>query len=451
MNGTIGKKSAAAVNTCRLCAPLGASLAFKGVQESIALLHGSQGCATYIRRYLISHFREPLDIASSSISEESTIFGGDKNLIRALENVTNIYHPRLIGVATTCLTETIGEDTESSIRRFLSNNDAYRPLVVNVSTPSYSANYSDGFNATIKALVATLAGGGKHTRKINLLPGSLSPADLRHLKTMMEDFGLEYTMLPDYSETLDGVSWSDYNYLPQGGTSILSIRDMGRAASSIEFTVCRDSSETASEFLKGSNGVPSLRMMIPIGVDAVDEFMAVLQKLSGNKIPEKYTMERGRLIDSYMDAHKYCFGKKVALIGEEELIISIARFLNETGMTPVLCASSCPKDRLRRSLNSLLPEIALNTKVLEDTDYDTFESAVKESGADIIIGNSKAFGLAKRCAIPLVRVGFPIHDRFGGQRMLHVGYRGTQELFDRIVNALLKHTQDSSEIGYGYL
>lgn len=183
MNGkTRIKTSAAAVNTCRLCAPLGASMAFKGVQEAISLLHGSQGCATYIRRYLISHYREPIDIASSSISEEATIFGGDENLIKALENITAVYHPRLIGVATTCLTETIGEDTESSVRRFLSKHTQEKPFIINVSTPSYCANYTDGFNATVKALVATLASTGEHTDRINLLPGSLSPADYRHLR-----------------------------------------------------------------------------------------------------------------------------------------------------------------------------------------------------------------------------------------------------------------------------
>ena len=57
------------------------------------LLHGSQGCATYIRRYMISHFREPLDIASSNFSEETAIFGGRENLRTALENVVRQYCP----------------------------------------------------------------------------------------------------------------------------------------------------------------------------------------------------------------------------------------------------------------------------------------------------------------------------------------------------------------------
>ena len=53
--------------------------------------------------------------------------------------------------------------------------------------------------------------------------------------------------------------------------------------------------------------------------------------------------------------------------------------------------------------------------------------------------------------VPLIRVGFPIHDRIGGQRVLHLGYRGAQELYDRIVNALLEVKQETSKVGYAYL
>ena len=63
-------------NACKLCTPLGACLVFRGVEGCIPFLHGSQGCSTYIRRYLISHFNEPIDIASSSFGEDATVFGG---------------------------------------------------------------------------------------------------------------------------------------------------------------------------------------------------------------------------------------------------------------------------------------------------------------------------------------------------------------------------------------
>src|SRR5512140_2027040 len=97
-------------NACKLCKPLGACLAFRGVAGAVPFLHGSQGCATYMRRYIISHFKEPMDIAASNFSETTAIFGGGDNLRVGLRNVTQQYHPALIGVATTCLCETIGED-----------------------------------------------------------------------------------------------------------------------------------------------------------------------------------------------------------------------------------------------------------------------------------------------------------------------------------------------------
>jgi nitrogenase molybdenum-iron protein NifN len=35
--------------------------------------------------------------------------------------------------------------------------------------------------------------------------------------------------------------------------------------------------------------------------------------------------------------------------------------------------------------------------------------------------------------------------------VLHLGFRGAQELFDRMVNALLEGKQEHSPIGYSYL
>ncbi len=102
--------TAATRNACKLCTPLGACLVFRGIQGAIPFLHGSQGCSTYIRRYLISHFREPMDIAASNFNEDSAVFGGAKNLHAGLKNVSRQYKPAMIGVATTCLSETIGED-----------------------------------------------------------------------------------------------------------------------------------------------------------------------------------------------------------------------------------------------------------------------------------------------------------------------------------------------------
>ena len=148
----------AATNACKLCTPLGACLAFRGVAGAIPFLHGSQGCATYIRRYLISHFREPMDIAASNFSEQSAVFGGGANLKTGLANVLRQYQPSLVGLATTCLSETIGEDVPGHLREFRESVTGAPPPIVHVSTASYRGTHMDGYHAAVRALVETLTG-----------------------------------------------------------------------------------------------------------------------------------------------------------------------------------------------------------------------------------------------------------------------------------------------------
>ena len=93
------KEKSVSRNACKLCSPLGASMVFKGIEGCIPMIHGSQGCATYIRRYVISHYKEPMDIASSNFSEETTIYGGNKNFIQGINNVRKQYSPAIMGIA----------------------------------------------------------------------------------------------------------------------------------------------------------------------------------------------------------------------------------------------------------------------------------------------------------------------------------------------------------------
>src|SRR5664279_2905363 len=175
----------ATVNPCTLCAPLGAVLATTGVQGALALLHGAQGCATYIRRYLISHFREPVDVASSSFGESQTVFGGEDNLSRALDNIEQQYHPDIVTVATTCVAETVGEDVPMLLKRYNSRRNKALPVVY-AATPSYKDGHVEGFHSMVRSIVQALATNtGAPRRTVNILPPLISPADLRHLREIV--------------------------------------------------------------------------------------------------------------------------------------------------------------------------------------------------------------------------------------------------------------------------
>jgi nitrogenase molybdenum-iron protein NifN len=513
-------------NACKLCTPLGACLVFRGVEGCIPFLHGSQGCSTYIRRYLISHFREPIDIASSNFHEESAIFGGGKNFNQGVLNITRQYQPQLIGAATTCLAETIGEDLGRLLHDFKAKHGAgaAAPLV-HVSTASYRGTHVDGFHSAVRELVAQLAqppaaevgaetGGGTSTDaqakadrppqpagedacatggrnaggksldpsdsvpspdaplgdgdsaarcscpgnvrgsappRVALFPGMVSAADLRYLKELGADFGLSLTLLPDYSETMDGATWSEYEKLQSGGTPLAAIRALGGVGTTIEFGRVLEGADTGGTVLHNKFAIPRRLLGLPVGIRESDVFFNTLAELAGRETPGRHLSERGRLVDSLIDGHKYVFEKRAVVFGEEDLVIGLTAFLCELGVTPVLCASGGRSGRFAACLRAAAPDLPAETLVKEGFDFAEIAETAPGLKPDFMIGSSKGYSIAHRLKVPLIRVGFPIHDRIGGQRVLHLGYRGAQELYDRIVNALLEGKQDHSTIGYSYL
>jgi nitrogenase molybdenum-iron protein NifN len=282
---------------------------------------------------------------------------------------------------------------------------------------------------------------------VNLLPGIVSPADLRGLRELVESFGLGVTILPDYSRTLDGATWTEYHRIPQGGTPLDQIRQAGRAVASIELSSVLDPAISAGAYLHERFRVPRLVLGLPIGVQACDSFVATLERLTGRRLGDKHEAARGRLLDSYVDGHKYVAGKRVAVIGEDDLVAALAGLLTEIGMSVVLCVSGGRTGRLAQALASHGGASA-PAVVLEDSDYAAAQEAAKGLDVDLLVGNSNAYRLARDLGCPLVRVGLPIHDRLGGGRILTVGYEGTQQLYDRLVNAVLQAAQDESAIGY---
>lgn len=447
------KRFTATRNACKLCAPLGACVVLRGIEGSVPFLHGSQGCATYIRRYMISHFREPVDIASSSFSEETAIFGGKENLKSGLHNVYTQYKPKLIGVASTCLAETIGDDVSMFLRELRTEQVIPEGVkIVNVSTPSFKETHMDGYYSAVRGVVSGMCNGiPLKSANINVFPSFLSCEDLRYLKEILRDFGLKYVMLPDYSDTLDGAAWGEYKKIPEGGTKVSEIESMGGSAVSIEFSSTIADEQSAAKFLEDRFGVPYFNLTIPIGIRQTDIFFGLLENITGSPIPEKYIAERGRLVDSYVDAHKYLFGKKAVIYGEEDMVIATASFLREIGLDPVLCISGGNSGRIKDALGAVLGDGAKNIEIRDDADFMDMEDEVRSLKPDILIGNSKGYSVARLFNTPLVRTFFPIHDRIGSQRILHIGYRGTQNLFDRIVNALLSKKQEDSDVGYSYL
>ena len=192
---------------------------------------------------------------------------------------------------------------------------------------------------------------------------------------------------------------------------------------------------------------------MPIGIRETDRLMAKLAEISGREIPARYSAARGRLIDAMVDGHKYIFGKRAVVYGEEDLVVGLTSFLAEIGVQPVLCASGGKSGRFREAVAEVLAGLPCEMpEVREDVDFYDIEETGRIPAISICwSATARATPLPDKQGVPLVRVGFPIHDRMGGQRILHLGYHGAQMLFDTITNTMIAKKQDDSDVGYSYM
>jgi nitrogenase cofactor biosynthesis protein NifB len=438
------------VNPCRMCMPMGAVTAFYGIKKCMTILHGSQGCSTYIRRHMATHYNEPVDIASSSLTEEGTVYGGEKNLIRGLLNLIKVYQPEVIGVATTCLAETIGEDLKRMIKHFYEEYPEYGHIpIIPIHSAGYGGSQFEGYFAALIGIVKELARKQVKNNKINIVTGPISPADTRYLKRLLESFSLEYILLPDLSENLDGGYQTEYNRLPQGGCSIEEIRQMAGARYTLELSTFMGESSSVGRYLEETYGVPYERLNLPIGLRDTDAFIKRLADLSGKPIPESIAKERSRYLDAMIDSHKYNSEARAVVFGEPDYVYSTVRLCAENGIMPVLTATGSKAPGFEQLVRQELEELAERFEsgrfeIMEDTDFQRIEELAGDLKANILIGSSDGRRMAERLGVSLIRRSFPIHDRVGGQRLRMLGYEGALTYLDEITNAIIS----KKESGY---
>jgi nitrogenase molybdenum-iron protein NifN len=429
-------------NPCNMCMPLGGIIAFKGIEGAMTLLHGSQGCATYMRRTISEHYNEPIDVASSSLSEKGTVFGGEDNLKKGLENVCLLYNPKMIGILTTCLAETIGEDIGRISKDYVQSKPSFNIPIINVPTPGYGGTHSEGYWQTVHNIVTGLAKDTRKHAKLNLIIPHISAADIREIKRLLQQMGIEVTLLPDYADTLDAPYSKPYKKIPDGGTRLEDIVKMPGAPATIELGITVEENMSPGRYLEKEFGVPLYRLPLPVGIENTDAFFETLRTITGREIPEEIEKERGRLLDGMFDSHKHNFQGKAVIFGEPEQVFSAVKLCLENGIKPEIIATGSRTKRVDQLVDKefkQLPDFDHDYIMISDTDFSHIMAHCEKKDINIAIGHSEGKILTERLGIPLVRYGFPVHDRMGGQRLLSVGYQGSLQLLDRMTNTLLEN------------
>ncbi|MGB9080188.1 MAG: bifunctional nitrogenase iron-molybdenum cofactor biosynthesis protein NifEN [Desulfuromonadaceae bacterium] len=430
-------KKAATVNPQKNSPALGATMAYLGIHNMLGLLHGAQGCSTFIRLQLSRHYKESIALNATAMSEDTAIFGGWDNLKKGIGRVIEKFHPEVVGVMTSGLTETMGDDVQSAIVHFRQENPGLNHIpIIHAATPDYCGSLQEGYAAAVEAIVATLPEGGAIVPgQVNLLPGAhLTPADVEEVKELIESFGLTVLCIPDISNAMDGHIDEVVSPLSTGGITVDEIRKAGQSVATL---YAGDSLARAGLKLQEQFGIPAYGFTSLTGLAETDRFMEVLAAVSGRPIPEKQRRWRSRLMDAMVDSH-YQFGtRKVAAALESDNLKTLTRFLAGMGCE-IQAALSATRTR---GLDGL-PCDNVFVGDLEDLE----EAAV---GADLIVANSNGRQAAAKLGIGAhLRAGLPVFDRLGAHQKVWVGYRGTLNLVFEVANLFQANAKEAQKLAH---
>jgi nitrogenase molybdenum-iron protein beta chain len=454
------QREALTINPAKACQPLGSVLCSLGFEKTLPYVHGSQGCVAYFRTYFNRHFKEPVACVSDSMTEDAAVFGGQKNMYDGLENAKALYKPEMIAVSTTCMAEVIGDDLNAFIGNAKKEGHLEQDFPTPFAhTPSFVGSHTTGWDNMFEGIARYFTLNYMEDKevgsngKINLVPGfETYLGNYRVMHRMMQEMGVEYSLLSDPSEVLDTPADGEYR-MYEGGTTMDEVKD---APNAIDTLLLQPWQLTKTKKLvKGTWSQPASDINIPMGLDWTDQFLMKVSELTGKAIPESLTKERGRLVDMMTDSHTWLHGKKFALYGDADFVMGLTKFLLELGAEPthILCAHA--NKRWKKAMDAMLAEspYGQSATVYVSKDLWHMRSLVFTNKPDFLIGNSYGKFIqrdtlfkGKEFEVPLIRIGFPIFDRHHLHRQTTLGYEGAMQILTTLVNSVLERLDEDTRV-----
>ncbi len=366
----------------RACVYCGARVVLNPITDAFHIVHGPIGCASYtwdIRGSLSSGDDLYRNSFSTDLRETDVIFGGEKKLMKGLEEVIEKHHPKLIFVYATCIVGVIGDDVVAVCKQI---SDQYNIRVIPVKSPGFSGNKAVGYKMACNALMELINFNHPPKRKgVNILG----------------DFNLA------------GEMWIIQDYLEKIGISVISTFTgdssyetlIQAPAAELNIVQCAGSSTYLANRMEEEMGIPYIKVSFFGVEDTTSSLIRIAEALQDNKARKKaieFTTRETSKIEGFLNKYRTNLqGKKAAIyVGGGFKAISLIRQFHAIGMETVVVGTQTGKKDEYEIIESL---VADHTVILDDANPAELEKFMKEKQADILVGGVKERPLAYKLGI----------------------------------------------------
>jgi nitrogenase molybdenum-cofactor synthesis protein NifE len=414
----------------RACVYCGARVVLNPVTDAIHLVHGPIGCASYtwdIRGSLSSGSELYRFSFSTDLKEEDVIFGGEKKLARAIDELVLKYNPKLVFVYATCIVGVIGDDLEAVCKAAVRKHGIE---VIPVQSSGFAGNKAAGYRAACDALLRLIGPvNRKETKKSKCI-------------NFLGDFNLagEVWIISNYLRQM-GI---DVNVAFTGDSSCETLKTAARA--SLNIVQCAGSMIYLAEKMEEIYNIPYINVSF-LGLEDAAESLRKIAGFFGDLkiirktelLIEKELIAFGGEVQSYREKLQ---GKKAAIyVGGGFKAISLVKQFREIGIDVVMIGTQTGRQEEYETINELVDE---GTVILDDANPAELEKFMVEKGAHLLVGGVKERPLAYKLGIAFIDHN---HDRKHPLSGFVGAVNFAREVYSTVCSPVWKYTTETWDLG----
>jgi nitrogenase molybdenum-cofactor synthesis protein NifE len=367
----------------RACVYCGARVVLNPITDAYHIVHGPIGCASYtwdIRGSLSSGEDTYRNSFSTDLREEDVIFGGAEKLGRAIEEIIDKAHPKLIFVYSTCIVGVIGDDVEAVCR---TAEERHGIRVISVKAPGFSGTKSYGYRMACDALMTLIRPHSCQSERtgVNILGDFNLAGEMWIIRNYMKKIGI-----PVQATVTGDASYASLLKAP---------------AAKLNLVQCAGSMTYLAKMMEEEMGIPYIKVSF-FGVEDTSSALVRVAEAAGTqeniRRAKSLAAQEANRIQSFSDQYApHLRGKKAAVyVGGGFKAISLIRQFRTMGIETVVVGTQTGQPEDYEIIASLVGPDAV---VLDDANPTELEKFMREKGADILVGGVKERPLAYKLGI----------------------------------------------------